>query len=111
VRAASEFPEVGIVLDSSLVLQVPATPGVIRRRPRLTTSVDDMVTSLARQGSNFGLPIALQLALLMKGGIGLARVRLWSCLRRRECWQGCNMRWLCRCCVIIVVERVSVLVG
>ena len=35
----------------------------------------DMDTRLARQGSKFGLPIALQLTLLMKGGIGIAEVR------------------------------------
>ena len=33
-----------------------------------------METNLARQGSNFGLPIALHLAVLMKGGIGIVEV-------------------------------------
>ena len=34
----------------------------------------DVDTSLARQGSNFGLPIALNLAMLMGGGIGIIEV-------------------------------------
>ena len=40
----------------------------------MTMDSDDMSTMLARQGSKFGLPIALQLALLMKGGVGIAEV-------------------------------------
>ncbi len=31
-------------------------------------------TNLARQGSNFGLPIALNLTMLMEGGIGIVEV-------------------------------------
>ena len=40
-----------------------------------------METNLARQGSNFGLPIALHLTVLMQGSIGLVEVR--SC---NECF-------------------------
>jgi hypothetical protein len=37
-------------------------------------SATAMETNLARQGSNFGLPIALHLAVLMRGGIGIVEV-------------------------------------
>ena len=47
----------------------------------------DMDTRLARHGSNFGLPIALNLTRLMQGGIGIAEVRpsLSELEGRRKC--------------------------
>lgn len=44
-------------------------------------------TAFARQGSNFGLPIALNLAKLMNGGIGIVQVRLVQFLFLR--WYFC----------------------
>ncbi len=44
--------------------------------PRQASSlVTDEDTRIAKKGSNFGLPIALHLTALMRGGIGLLRVR------------------------------------
>ncbi len=77
--SATEFPDVGRVIDHALAGSGPSTPGTgTSSRRKIHYSSSDMSTHMARQGSNFGLPIALQLTLLMKGGIGLARVRQWE---------------------------------
>jgi hypothetical protein len=47
-----------------------------RKSAENTMTATAMETNLARQGSNFGLPIALHLAVLMKGGIGIVEVRV-----------------------------------
>jgi hypothetical protein len=44
--------------------------------PATASTIANIETSLAKHGSNFGLPIALALTTLLKGGIGLARVCL-----------------------------------
>jgi hypothetical protein len=49
----------------------PAAKEQRRQSNQTALTATDMETNLARQGSNFGLPIALQLAVLMKGGIGI----------------------------------------
>ena len=97
VPSAADFPSIGnVLLEGGSKIRPGAAPLVlkpyqrssagviateldksyespIQHGPRSATDVD---TSLARHGSNFGLPIALNLTLLMKGGIGIAEVGL-----------------------------------
>ena len=88
---AKQFPEIGNVVDGA-----GSTFGVTAVEHRVDASVSqvtnanagnggsgnahgsstttDAETNLARRGSNFGLPIALHITILMKGSIGIAEV-------------------------------------
>ena len=68
--AGQADPTVAVATGRRKVLSNPSNPA----KPHVAVD-DDMSTMLARQGSRFGLPIALQLSLLMKGGIGIVEVR------------------------------------
>ncbi len=84
IADASAFAGIGAVLSMpSSAIRKPGreASGKINtrtsdRRRSSFTLPNGADTNLARQGSNFGLPIALQLTLLMKGAIGIAEVQV-----------------------------------
>ncbi len=93
MQVADAFPNVGVPLTaaadepSSSAGAHPPPKGCARtssvssmvqgrsRAPTPTSAPQVLDTQLARQGSNFGLPIALQLATLMGGAVGVHSVR------------------------------------
>ena len=94
VPSAHDFPAIGsVLLEGGSKVRPGAAPFVVKPHQRAPSDVGkkgpiqgsskalpgrslvDADTNLARHGSNFGLPIALNLTLLMKGGIGIAEVR------------------------------------
>ena len=78
VRRSSTFSvvrELACLLSRIIVIAMlcagPSTAQPSQVSPALSLTMD---TNLARQGSNFGLPIALQLVKLMEGGVGILEV-------------------------------------
>ena len=74
---------------SSGVVEVVGGAGGDDDDTRGSDSTTQLDTNLARQGSNFGLPIALHLTILMHGGIGIIEVglaRLANILCLGDCW-------------------------
>ena len=91
----SDVPAVGMVLLESQDV-ASSSVVVVKQHQRTAAEPDesaskgshsatDVETNLARQGSNFGLPIALNLTILMGGAIGITEV---SPSRLRQVWDG-----------------------
>ncbi len=113
VPKSSEFPSLGLVL-------VEGQQGVSRSSAKAHShaaaptsdgdhegssagkSMRNIDTNLARQGSNFGLPIALNLTRLMQGGIGIVEVRRMSVSARLALCalvEACSWYLVDSCCI------------